>query len=114
MTSTNTKSQTSPFVTAVATILVACGSVASLAHSLFFYRADGYMSPKTAVSLGLLEENDAPFSGGLAFVKNIDGGYDFREGHAINFLSSTSHTDIDLIDACQRIGGCEWPKKPAP
>jgi len=84
------------------------GTVASLYHSAFFYKADGYMSPQTAVRLGLMKDNEAPFSGGLSFKKSENGGYDYREGSAIAFIGGTSHTDIDVVAECERLGGCEW------
>lgn len=49
------------------------------------------MSPKTAVRLGLMEDNEAPFTG-LSFRKNEDGSYDYREGRAISFVGRTLHT----------------------
>lgn len=91
-----------------AIVIVAIGSAALFLHSSFFYQADGYMSPRTAEKLGLLASNEAPFSGGLAFRKNPEGGYDYRSGRAIAFFGTTSHTNIDLADACMRVGGCEW------
>ena len=99
-------------ITAVAisgTAFAICGLAAALHHSVFFYTADGYMSPKTAVRVGLMKDEEAPFSGGLAFRKTA-GGYDYREEMATAFIDRTGHTDIDLVAECQRLGDCELRK----
>ena len=92
------------------TVLVIWGLAAALHHSVFFYTADGYMSPKTAVRVGLMKDEEAPFSGGLAFRKTGGGGYDYREEMATAFINRTGHTDIDLLAECERLGDCELRK----
>ena len=42
-------------VAGLGTGVVVSGFAAILYHNVFFYTADGYISPKTAVCLGLLE-----------------------------------------------------------
>jgi hypothetical protein len=54
-----------------------------------------------------MKDNEAPFSGGLSFKKSENGGYDYREGSAIALIGGTSHTDIDVVAECERLGGCE-------
>jgi hypothetical protein len=97
-------------VAILGTGVVILGFVAALNHSVFFYTADGYMSPKTAVRVGLMKDEEAPFSGGLAFRKTEAGGYDYREEMARAFIDRTSHTHIDLIAECERLGDCELRK----
>ncbi|MBV2235517.1 MAG: hypothetical protein KUL75_08225 [Sterolibacterium sp.] len=83
------------FVPAV--IIVLLGSIASVYHSRFFYQADGYMSPKTAVRLVLIEEREASFSGGLSFKRNKEASvYEYRDGRATAFLARINHTDLDI------------------
>ncbi|SEN09048.1 hypothetical protein SAMN05216404_102328 [Nitrosospira multiformis] len=92
------------------TVIVAWVLAAALRHSVFFYTADGYMSPRTAVRVGLMKDEEASFSGGLAFRKTGGGGYDYREEMAIAFIDQTGHTDIDLLAVCERLGDCELRK----
>jgi hypothetical protein len=103
-----------PVVLAVVAILatgIAIGGlVAILYHTVFFYTADGYMSPKTAVRVGLLENEEALSSGGVAFRKAEGGGYDYREEMGTAFTDLTGHTDIDLFAECERLGDCELRK----
>ena len=68
-----------PTIAILSTGVVILGFAASMYHSVFFYTADGYMSPETAVRVGLMKDEEAPFSGGLAFRKTEAGGYDYRE-----------------------------------
>lgn len=93
-----------------AVIIVVIGTVASSYHSAFFYKADGYISPRTAVRLGLMDDREAPFAGGLAFKRDSAGGYEYRDGSALAIFGKTRHTDIDIAAECQRLGGCEWRK----
>jgi hypothetical protein len=100
-----------PTIVAISGIaVVILGFAAALYHSVFFYTADGYMSPKTAVRVGLMKDEEAQFSGGLAFRKTGGGGYDYREEMARAFIDRTSHTDIDLVAECERLGDCELRK----
>lgn len=81
-----------------------------LYHTVFFYKADGVMSPATAMRLGFMKDDEASSSHGLAFKKRESGGYDYREGRLIAFIDETNHTDIDLATECERLGGCEMRK----
>jgi hypothetical protein len=83
------------------------GIAASLCHGAFFYKAEGYMSPETAIRLGLLKDDEARFSDGVVFRKSENGGYDYRKGRAITFIGQMSHTEIDLLAECERLRGCE-------
>jgi hypothetical protein len=93
-------------ITSVATF----GVAAVLYHSVFFYKADGVMSPKTAVRVGLMTHDEALSSRGLAFKKSESGGYVYREGRVIAFIDGTNRTSIDLATECERLGGCEVRK----
>ena len=97
-------------VAILGTGVVILGVAAALHHAVFFYTADGYMSPKTAVRVGLMKDEEAAFSGGLAFRKTRGDGYDYREEMATAFVDRTSHTNIDLATECERLGGCELRK----
>lgn len=80
------------------------------AFALFNYpkfEADGSISPRTAVQLGLLDELEAPFSAAIKFKKSEAGGYDYR------VAGVTSNTAIDLMGECQRLGGCKINIRPA-
>jgi hypothetical protein len=92
------------------TVIAAWVLAAALRHSVFFYTADGYMSPRTAVRVGLMKDEEASFSGGLAFRKTGGGGYEYREEMATAFINRTGHTDIDLFAECERLGDCELRK----
>lgn len=91
--------------------VVIWGFAAILNHTVFFYTANGYMSPKTAVHAGLLKDEEAQSSGALDFRKTSPGGYDYREEMARGFIGLTGHTDIDLVAECERLGGCVWRKR---
>jgi hypothetical protein len=93
--------------TTITAVIVLLGVAAGLYNSAFFYTADGVMSTQTAVRLGLLEDGEAGFSRGLVFKKSGNGGYDYREGRVIAFIGGTSHTNIDLVAECERLGGCQ-------
>lgn len=71
------------------------------------FEADGAISPRTAVQLGILDEREAPFSSSIKFKKNEAGGYDYR------VAGSTRNTAIDLRAECLRMGGCTLNIKPA-
>ncbi|WP_156443853.1 hypothetical protein [Burkholderia savannae] len=73
---------------------------------IFFLTADGYVSPRTAVDAGLMSENDAPWSGGLAFKALASGGYEYTRGRDY-FGVGRKRTDVDLAALCAQIGGCE-------
>jgi hypothetical protein len=90
--------------------IVIGGFAAISYHTVFFYTADGYMSPRTAARVGLLENEEALTSGGVAFRKAEGGGYDYRKEMATAFIDLTGHTDIDLLAECERLGDCELRK----
>ena len=96
--------------TTITIVIVLLGLTIGLYHSAFFYTADGVMSPETALSLGLLTEDEAQFSRGLVFRKSESGGYDYKEGRVIAFIGGTSHTEIDLVAECERLSGCQLRK----
>ncbi|SEA71465.1 hypothetical protein SAMN05216411_12137 [Nitrosospira multiformis] len=105
-----TRAIVSTVVALLGTGIVILGFAALLRHTVFFYTADGYMSSQTAVSLGLMRVEEVPLSGGLAFRKTEDGGYDFREEMARAFIDPTSHTNIDLVAGCESLGNCRLRK----
>jgi len=86
--------------------LVVAATALVIRHEWFFFTSDGVISPKTAVSLGLIGENDAPWVGGLVFKRANEGGYDFREGHVTHFAGRTRHTEVDMFAACIKAGEC--------
>lgn len=90
-----------------AAVVVVAGAAASLAHTAFVFQSDGFMSPKTAAALKLIDEKAAPFSSGLAYKKDPDGGYKYREAGELMLFSTSQHTDVDLAVECKRLGGCE-------
>jgi hypothetical protein len=93
--------------TSLVIVLFIVGTVRAFSHSNFFSSREVMMSPKTAVRLGLLSETDAPWAGGLVFKKNDMGGFDYREGRGLSFLTSTRSTDLDVPAECERVGGCD-------
>ena len=97
-------------VAALGTGVVVSGFTAVLYHNVFFYKADGVMSPQTAVRVGLIKDEKALLSGGLAFKKSGAGSYGYREGKITAFIGRTSYTNIDLVAECERLGGCELRK----
>jgi hypothetical protein len=97
-------------IAGLGTGVVVSGFAAILYHNVFFYTADGYMSPKTAMRLGLVDYEEASSSGGLAFKKSGPGIYAYREGRVTAFIGRTSHTRIDLVAECEHLGGCELRK----
>lgn len=102
------------FIPAAVAILITgvaiFGIAAVLYHSVFFYKADGVMSPETAMRVGLMTDDAVLSSRGLAFQKSESGGYDYREGRVIAFIDGTNHTNINLAIECERLGGCEVRK----
>lgn len=88
-------------------LFVAVMSALAIRHEWFFWTSDGVLSPKTAVSLRLIDESEAPWVGGLAFKRSANGGYDFREGRVIHFVGSTHHTDVDMLAACIQAAECK-------
>ena len=94
----------------VALLAVIVLSALYIRHEWFFFTADGVISPKTAVSLGLIDEKDEPWVGGIVFKQNAAGGYDFRDGHVALFGGKTGHTEIDVLDVCIKAGECQVKK----
>ena len=94
-------------VAALGTGVFVSGLTAILYHNVFFYKADGYMSSETAMRVGLMKDEKAPLSSGLAFKKSGASSYAYREGRVTAFIGRTNHTSIDLVAECERLGGCE-------
>lgn len=90
-----------------AILMVAISTIYGFSHSNFVSNREIRMSPRTAVSLGLLSETEAPWSARLVFKKNDDGGYDYRDGGGLSVFTRTRTTDLDVRAECERIGGCE-------
>lgn len=91
--------------------VVIWGFAAILNHTVFFYTAHGYMSPKTAAHAVFLKDEEMQSFGKLTFRKTSPGGYDYREEMARGFIGLTGHTDLDLIAECEPLGGCVWRKR---
>ncbi len=91
----------------LALVVIGIGGFVSLKHSNFVLKADGYIPPRTAVELKLLSDNDAPFSGGVAFQRDPSGGFNYRDASVLMALSSTSHTPLDLDSECAKRGACQ-------
>jgi hypothetical protein len=70
------------FIPAAIAILVTgvaiLGVGAVLYHTVFFYKADGVMSPETAVRARLVRDDGTWFSSELAFKKG-EAGFYYRE-----------------------------------
>ena len=99
------------FIPAAIAILVTgvaiLGVGAILYHTVFFYKADGVMSPETAARAGLVRDDGTRFSSELAFKKG-EAGFYYRERRATAFIDRTNYTGIDLATECKRLGGCKW------